>query len=146
MAKEVNNGMNTIDVRDIVERIAELKPARDAARVTGNIETAGTWTAEDGSVYADSYSEEEERELRILDNLAEECLIGCGARDLESSGRALIKNNFFPQYVQEFAEGCGDIARGSWLAQHVDWEAAAEAVKMDYKSIDFDGKEYQIRG
>ena len=59
----------------------------------------------------------------------------------------LIANYYFEDYARQLAEDIGAIDRNQgWPACHIDWEAAAENLKMDYISVSFEGREYWIRG
>jgi hypothetical protein len=50
------------------------------------------------------------------------------------------------QTGSELAEDIGAIDRNaSWPATYIDWEAAADSLKADYSSIDFNGEDYWIR-
>ena len=59
----------------------------------------------------------------------------------------MIANYHFEYYARQLAEDIGAIDRDQgWPACHIDWEAAAENLKMDYTSVSFEGREYWIRG
>ena len=59
----------------------------------------------------------------------------------------MIANYHFEYYARQLAEDIGAIDRDQgWPACHIDWEAAAENLKMDYISVSFEGREYWIRG
>lgn len=61
-------------------------------------------------------------------------------------GEALIRDSYFATYAEELASDIGAIDRNAkWPLSHIDWEAAADELKMDYTAIDFDGVEYWIR-
>ena len=142
MTTMIHNGMNTIDLRDIVARIAELKPARDAAKLPPETEESDdAWTAEDGSMYAASYDEEQERELNALEKLVEQL----DGRAASFPDCGIVRGEFFEEYCQQTCEDLGDIGRNSWLASHVDWTAAAIAMQQDWAEVDFDGVEYWAR-
>ena len=47
--------------------------------------------------------------------------------------------------LRQMAEDIGAISGDeSWPLNYIDWAAAAEALQMDYTSIDFDGVEYWV--
>jgi antirestriction protein len=49
-------------------------------------------------------------------------------------------------YAQDFAEDIGAIDRNAgWPLGCIDWEAAADELKSDYSSIEFDGVTYWVR-
>ena len=81
-------------------------------------------------------------ELKALKELAEEA---SGSPDWEY-GETLIRDSYFENYARELAEDTGAIKGDEdWPLRHIDWEAAADELKNDYFSVDFDGVEYWIR-
>lgn len=61
-------------------------------------------------------------------------------------GVTLIRDSYFEDYAQQMAEDIGAINRdATWPLNHIDWEAAAEALKGDYTSAEFDGVTYWAR-
>jgi len=68
-----------------------------------------------------------------------------GSPDWEH-GETLIRDSYFEEYAQELAEDTGMVKGDEgWPLNHIDWEAAADELKNDYFSVDFDGVEYWIR-
>lgn len=107
------------DSRDIIARIEELQ---------GN---------EDIGLPLDS---DEEEELSKLKEFVEE-----NAHyfpDWED-GETFIADDYFIQYAQELADDSGAInTDASWPLMHIDWEAAADSLKMDYISVVIDGRTF----
>ena len=63
-----------------------------------------------------------------------------------SYGVTLIPEADFEDYARELAEDVGAIDReAAWPACHIDWEAAAESLQMDYTRATFDGTDYLYR-
>lgn len=61
-------------------------------------------------------------------------------------GEGLIRDSYFKDYAQQLAEDCGLLENtNTWPGRCIDWEQAAEELKMDYFSVDFDGETYWIR-
>ncbi len=61
-------------------------------------------------------------------------------------GETLIRHDHFEDYARELAEDTGMIKGDeSWPLNCIDWEEAADQLKQDYFSVDFDGVEYWIR-
>ncbi len=61
-------------------------------------------------------------------------------------GLTLIRETYFTEYAQELAEDIGAINKdAAWPACHIDWEAASDALKMDYSEAEFDGVTYYYR-
>lgn len=61
-------------------------------------------------------------------------------------GATLIHESYFKTYAQELAEDIGAIDRdAAWPLSYIDWDAAADALKMDYTAVTFDGETYYVR-
>jgi hypothetical protein len=61
-------------------------------------------------------------------------------------GATLIHDNYFKTYAEQLADDIGAVnSEASWPLTHIDWSAAAEDLKQDYFSVDFDGQTYWIR-
>jgi hypothetical protein len=56
--------------------------------------------------------------------------------------RALVSESDFEEYAHEMAEDVSGQDMSSWPFDHIDWDTAAHALKLDYKSVDFDGETY----
>ncbi|MDH3629311.1 MAG: hypothetical protein OES25_16870 [Acidobacteriota bacterium] len=107
-----------IDSRDIIERIDELEADEDR-------------------------DEDESEELRMLKELQSECE---GYAADWHHGEALIRYSYFTEYAQELAEDCGMLTNCTdWPARCIDWEQAANELKVDYTEVDYDGVSYFIR-
>lgn len=115
-------GNDLIDSRDIIARIADLESDID-----------------DTPEGEEPDENEELQALRALQAEAE----GCG--DWEY-GATLILDSYFQEYAQELAEDIGAISKDMpWPACHIDWEAAADALKQDYTSVTFADETYWVR-
>lgn len=126
--QEITNTQDIIDSRDVIARIAELEDERDALETVDELE---------GFNESDSGME-----LQALQALADEADDSPDWRH----GEALIRDSYFEEYARELAEDIGAVDRNAtWPNQFIDWEAAADALKQDYMSVDFDGVEYWIR-
>lgn len=116
----VSNNDDVIDTRDILAHYAEVLEGIDDA--------------------AEEDREELEEERDILEALIGDCRNGVA--DFEH-GATLIRDTYFETYAEQLAEDIGAISsEASWPLSHIDWEAAADALKIDYSSVDFDGVEY----
>lgn len=61
-------------------------------------------------------------------------------------GLALISEDYFVTYAEEMAADVGAIdPKAGWPLQHIDWDAAAEALKQDYSSVELDGRTFYFR-
>ena len=57
-----------------------------------------------------------------------------------------IRNDYFYTYVQELAEEIGLIpADEGWPFNHINWEQAAEELKLDYRSVSLQSFEFWYR-
>jgi antirestriction protein len=119
---------DVIDVRDIIQRIEELEEL---------IEGEGCEEA------CNEYREE----LTLLSNIMEE-MKGYGG-DEQWRGDwyplTLIRESHFTDYVQEMLEDCGEIPKDLPHYIHIDWQATARDVQVDYTPIDVDGATYFYR-
>lgn len=114
----IDNSMDIIDSRDIIERIAELEA--DSDRTADELD-----------------------ELRSLQRVAAQC-----ADYVEDwkYGVPLIRNSYFKEYAMELADDIGAIdANASWPLTCIDWDQAARELRMDYTAVDFDGVTYWVR-
>ena len=61
-------------------------------------------------------------------------------------GAALIEEGEFEDHARELAEDIGAIDReAGWPNTCIDWEKAADELKMDYTVIEFEGETYYVR-
>ena len=66
-------------------------------------------------------------------------LADCDAEDV-------IADRYFVEYAQDLAYDIGVIPHDvPWPLYYIDWEAAAEALRMDYAGIEFEGRIYWVR-
>lgn len=133
MPREISNSDDIIDSRDVIARIEELRDEIESAGIPDN-EIGGP---NDTMV-------DERAELAALESLADEA-VGYAA-DWQY-GEALIRDSYFETYAQEFAEDIGaiDDRNCQWPNSCIDWEKAADELKVDYTAVDFGGVTYWIR-
>lgn len=143
----ITNMADVLDSRDIIERIETLSsqtaPCPGCAEA-GALETRDHCATCGGEGEIPDLDEDEAEELASLRTLAEQ---GKGYGDW-AYGETLIRYSYFETYAEEFAEDIGDMsskAAQAWPFRHIDWEAAADELKQDYTSLDFDGVEYWMR-
>lgn len=171
MADSIHNGQDIIDSRDVIERISELESLIESEEISeangaepqidenGKTVESITTCGECGKSWNDALItgrtpapsarcpyeniHEEIAELKNLQSLADEAE---GYAPDWKHGEALIRDSYFETYAQELADDIGAIkADAGWPNNFIDWEAAADALKQDYTSVDFDGVEYWIR-
>lgn len=131
---DISNGYNTIDSRDVIARLEELSDELDGCAENKD----GDFVDADG----EDMSEEKE-EHAALKKFAEE--FESYAPDYHH-GESAINEDHFTEYAQQLAEDIGAISNDTtWPYCHIDWEAAAEALKIDYTEIDFGGQAFWVR-
>jgi hypothetical protein len=118
---EIDNSTDTIDSRDIIDRIEDLQDSeRDM---------------------------DEQRELNALLILAEQAQHSPDWLH----GEVLIRRSYFVDYITDLIHDCYPMPKemhsGQWPFRHItiDYEAAAREAEVDYMFVDFDGVEYLIR-
>jgi len=124
MSKEIDNSMDYIDSRDILERIEDLESMK-----------------EDWGEEWDESSESDE--LKNLLSIRDECE---GYGDWKY-GETLIRRSEWVDYCQEFCIDVGYVSSElPWLIENnIDWKGVADDMEQDYMTIDFDGVEYLMR-
>ena len=141
---DISNSADIIDSRDIIARIEELEAdeeSLDEAQKERD-ECSDEDTNEALEIAKDDFDDDAKDELKALRDLAEEA---SGSPDWEH-GEQLIDDCYFEEYARELAEDIGAVeSNQSWPNNFIDWEAAADALKQDYMSVDYDGREYWIR-
>lgn len=126
MTNEITNRQDTINTTDIEERIDELEASIAAA-------------TEDG----ERVDPDEQAELDALKNLKAQAEPYCADWYY---GETLVNDSYFEDYARELAEDIGAVDKNAaWPNNHIDWEAASEALKRDYTSVEFDGVTFWLR-
>jgi hypothetical protein len=122
---------NTIDVREIIERIEELENSKLAHQEDP---TGGHW------------SDEETQELADLTAIMQDLKGGGGDEQWRGDWYplTLIADCHFTDYAQELVHDCYDL-KGLPNFVHIDWEATAREVRMDYSQTTIDGFTYYYR-
>lgn len=125
----IDGSMDYIDSRDVIARIEWLE-----------VFTNGEYDTETEN----GLDEAERDELRALRALAEEA---SGYSDDWEYGAQLIRDTVFADYTEQLAEDCGYLqdTGDRWPFNHIDWDSAADDLKQDYTSVEFDGAEYWVR-
>lgn len=127
MAIEINNSLEVIDSRDIIERLEELE-----SEYSDHIDNNGT---------DEDFSNMEELEgLRTIneewsDNAEWEY------------GAFFVRDSYWQDYAEQLVRDIGDLPDElpSYIEIHIDWEGVASEIQQDYSEYDFDGVTYWCR-
>jgi len=141
-ARPIDNSMDVIDSRDVIARIAELQAEQERLAEARAEAEASPDRAEDDLVDF-QLDEDDAAELAALLALQEEAE---SAPDW-TYGTTLIRDDYFEDHAREMASDLygKEVDEAYWPFTHIDWTAAADALKMDYTSVDFDGVTYWVR-
>jgi hypothetical protein len=113
-----------IDTRDLVEERNELREL--VYDVKGSLD------------------EDDVRRLHAIEKLFRE-LEDIGGNRPED-GVIMIPDYEFEAYARSFAEEIGAINDDArWPNNHIDWEAAARHLQMDYTAVTFEDSDYWVR-
>lgn len=124
-------GQEQIDSRDLYERLDELQMMVDDAD-------------DEDEPKPDAVSDEERAELAELKALQSETEGYSG--DTWRDGVQFIRDDWFEQYAEEFADDIGAIDKdANWPVNHIDWKAAADDLRQDYTEVEIRGISYQYR-
>lgn len=139
--KEITNGDDVIDVRDVMARVEELEITLEDAQPMDDDERI---LSADGSEDLTEQSEEFQRLTALLSDLE-----GNGG-DEEWRGAwyplTLVRDSYFEDFARDEAEQLDLIKSDSrWPYTCIDWEEAAEELKQDYSTVEFDGVIYWYR-
>jgi hypothetical protein len=116
----------TIDTRDLVKELRDLE--------------AEIESQEDGP---GDTSMEEKRAQEIRDLFEE--IAQYADESPEDGIFQLIEDSGFSAYAEELADDLGTPVSTDWPYCHIDWDAAAEALKAEYTSVDFAGSTWWFR-
>lgn len=129
MATEVSNTDSIIDSRDVIAYLEELEGLIEEARTDGT-------------------DEEELAEMELeYDRLMRFANTGESEISGWSHGETLIHEDYFTEYAKELTEELGYLPAElpGWIADAIDWDQVADAIKEDYTDINFDGVDYWAR-
>lgn len=121
----IDEYQDVLDTRDILERISDLETdlVDQAADTPGRADT--------------------EDELRELTALIDEIRDYSG--DTPEHGVQLIRYSYFADYAKDLYLDCWEDADekiSRWPFRHIDWDAAAAELRIDYTEVTFRGVEY----
>lgn len=119
-------GNDVFDIRDVIQRFEALEAIQNT----------------------EEFSEEEKSELAAMTSFLDE-VKGMGGDHQWASDWypvTFIRDNYFTEYAKELASDIGAINNDmAWPLNHIDWAAAAHALKVDYATVQIDGTTYWYR-
>lgn len=116
---EITNEQDTIDTRDIIERIKYLD-------------------------WQDELDKDENLELKRLKEVLAE--VGDNSEDSCEDGIILVRYTYFEDYAKDLAYELGVITHDlQWPLNCIDWSEAGDELKQDYQSVNFGIIEYSYR-
>ncbi len=155
MSSSISNNDDTIDSREVIDRIEELEEQREDAlreQADAEVDAEAAEDTEEEAPEADQdevedltefgFDEDDAEELKVLKALAEEA--SQYASDWKH-GATLIHEDYFTEYCEEMVKDIGDLPNEIPSYLVIDWEATAHNLKADYTEVDFDGETYLVR-
>lgn len=137
------NRIRTLDITALNERLTELRNARDAFITEQSVEDSDAARA-DARIAWESENEDDAAELARLEALGDE--IGTKGDLINDEGGPFVDEADWEDYAREVAEDIGAISGDeSWPCSYIDWSRAADALRMDYSEVTFDGVTYLYR-
>lgn len=161
MATDISSSDDIIDIRDVSNRIDELREeteeAEDHARTNVTLVSTADDEYDSDRPWTDGYGNYYETESEAQDGALENLREDMGAeydelKNLESlvddvggEDGPLIRDSYFTDYCQELVQDIGDLPRNIPGYLVIDWEATADNLRVDYSSTEFDGVTYWYR-
>ena len=136
----VDNNQDTIDSRDVIDRINELSNLLND-RHEERIEEEGAY---DFNIWCEvnKYNDPDVYEYLALCRFQREAYDYAKCWD---HGEILIRHTYFKEYCKELCEDLGEIPKDIPSYIEIDWDATAENLRVDYTEVDFDGVPYYVR-
>ena len=136
--------MDVLDSRDLQERLEGLE--NELEELIEDLEAAEEENDEtairDANQALEEWKDKNQEELDALTALKDYC-DGYGW----NSGLAFIAEEDFKEYAEELAADLygEEIRNAHWPFDCIDWEEAADALRADYSSVDYQGTTYLFR-
>lgn len=149
----IDNQQDVLDVRDIIERVEELRVERESlgdAITEANDALDGTLENHDALIASEKAltdwdSDGDGEELATLEALLSDLRGNGGDHEWEGDWYpvTLIHENYFEASMDEMLEDIGVMPKDipGYLTITVDYDA----LKQDYTTVDYDGAEYLYR-
>lgn len=130
MDNPFNNTRNYIDSRDVI--------------------AYADYLAEQIALHEDPQEGDEDPEIELVEAADE---LGAVVDFIQTAsdspdweyGETIIPEDDFVDYAKELAEDLSGMREHGWPFCHIDWDAAAESLKMDHIEATYRGRGYLIR-
>lgn len=155
---EISGYTDIIDVRDVIARFEELETdleqLYESAHFMSDFDDWIDNARDDSDPIHAAFGDDG---LAVQHQIEEFYKLRELLRELEHNGGdeqwrgswypiTLIRDSYFEDYAREFADDIGAInANATWPNNCIDWGRAAQELRMDYSSVDFDGAEFWYR-
>lgn len=140
MTTYISSNDDIIDSRDVIARIEELEA--EAREFWEERNPDGDYDEDGDDCEWEVECSPDASELASLKMLEDE---GSGYGDW-AYGAQLIRNSYFTKYAEQLADDIGAIdGNAQWPLNYINWELAAESLKMDYTAVEFEGVTYWMR-
>ena len=134
--------MDILDTRDLDKEIEELETTEeeynelfDEYLPTTSMDNAAQKASDESGL-----DHEDRHRLNALRAFKEELEGYCDWM----YGETLVAEDDFTEYAEELASDIYSLET-HWPYNHIDWDAAAEALKVDYTEADLEGSTYYVR-
>lgn len=129
---DVDNSLDYIDIRNVIERFEELEGEREALKTK---KARKEWDEDNGEEFA------------TLKKLLEDLEGNGGDHDWRGSWYpvTLIRDSYFVEAMQELCEDIGAVSKDVPVWLEIDWEKTADNLRQDYSSVEYDGVTYWYR-
>ena len=144
---------NIIDTRDLNKRLEELEEELEGLRLlVSDAEEELSECDPDFQEDVDAAHEAHEEALADLKDWEDENLEELEElRSLSDEipewrhGETLINDDYFVEYAIDLADDLCGAQLQNWPFDCIDWDRAADALKMDYSSCEYQGETYWFR-
>lgn len=128
---ELDGTDDYFDSRDVIARIAEIEEEYWAEDPEGEFVNMAGMDDDTREEYQALLGLQDDASVSIADWV---------------HGETFISDDYFEEYAEELARDIGAIGvDDGWPLGYIDWEAAADALKIDYTSFEFRGTTYWAR-
>ncbi len=142
--------IRTLDIEELNHRLAELEGLRDAVTDAQDALKDASTDEEQESAQTDldnaeaEFSKDEADELKALESLKDD--IGERGGKINDEAGPFVHESDFEDHARELADDIGAIpSDANWPCNCIDWEKAADELKMDYSSVEWNGVTYLYR-